>query len=101
MPSPLPDSSTAPPGRKKDAIFSRLALNTARGLSRHRYRQPAAAITSKKASGKEWPRLIAPASLNGQIFFWQTNFTYRPGQDHRLPYDPSASFSAQVGAVDG
>jgi diketogulonate reductase-like aldo/keto reductase len=28
--------------------------------------------------------------------FLQTKFTYRPGQDHRLPYDPSASFSAQV-----
>jgi len=26
----------------------------------------------------------------------QTKFTYRPGQDHRLPYDPEASFSAQV-----
>jgi diketogulonate reductase-like aldo/keto reductase len=28
--------------------------------------------------------------------FLQTKFTYRPGQDHRLPYDPAASFSAQV-----
>jgi diketogulonate reductase-like aldo/keto reductase len=28
--------------------------------------------------------------------FLQTKFTYRPGQDHRLPYDPSATFSAQV-----
>jgi diketogulonate reductase-like aldo/keto reductase len=28
--------------------------------------------------------------------FLQTKFTYRPGQDHRLPYDASASFSAQV-----
>jgi diketogulonate reductase-like aldo/keto reductase len=29
--------------------------------------------------------------------FLQTKFTYRPGQDHRLPYDPEASFSVQVG----
>ncbi len=28
--------------------------------------------------------------------FLQTKFTYRPGQDHRLPYDPAASFSIQV-----
>ncbi len=31
----------------------------------------------------------------GDIFL-QTKFTYRPGQDHRLPYDPEASFSVQV-----
>ena len=28
--------------------------------------------------------------------FLQTKFTYRRGQDHRLPYDPEASLSAQV-----
>ena len=28
--------------------------------------------------------------------FLQTTFTYRPGQDHRLPYDPEASLSVQV-----
>ena len=28
--------------------------------------------------------------------FLQTKFTYRPGQDHRLPYDPAASLSDQV-----
>ena len=28
--------------------------------------------------------------------FLQTKFTYRPGQDHRLPYDPEASLSDQV-----
>jgi diketogulonate reductase-like aldo/keto reductase len=28
--------------------------------------------------------------------FLQTKFTYRPGQDHRLPYDPAAIFSVQV-----
>jgi diketogulonate reductase-like aldo/keto reductase len=28
--------------------------------------------------------------------FLQTKFTYRPGQDHRLPYDPEASLSVQV-----
>src|ERR1700683_2780877 len=28
--------------------------------------------------------------------FLQTKFTYRPGQDGRLPYDPAASLSVQV-----
>jgi diketogulonate reductase-like aldo/keto reductase len=28
--------------------------------------------------------------------FLQSKFTYRPGQDHRLPYDPAASLSDQV-----
>jgi diketogulonate reductase-like aldo/keto reductase len=28
--------------------------------------------------------------------FLQTKYTYRPGQDERLPYDPSARLSAQV-----
>jgi diketogulonate reductase-like aldo/keto reductase len=28
--------------------------------------------------------------------FLQTKFTYRPGQDHRLPYDPAAALSVQV-----
>lgn len=28
--------------------------------------------------------------------FLQTKFTYRPGQDHRLPFDPEAPFAEQV-----
>jgi diketogulonate reductase-like aldo/keto reductase len=28
--------------------------------------------------------------------FLQTKFTYQPGQDHRLPYDPAATFSGPV-----
>jgi diketogulonate reductase-like aldo/keto reductase len=28
--------------------------------------------------------------------FLQTKFTYRPGQDRRLPFDPAATFSVQV-----
>jgi diketogulonate reductase-like aldo/keto reductase len=31
----------------------------------------------------------------GQLFL-QTKFTYRPGQDDRLPYDPTAKLSVQV-----
>jgi len=32
---------------------------------------------------------------HGDLFL-QTKFTYRPGQDHRLPYDPAASLTVQV-----
>src|SRR5882757_2730269 len=31
-----------------------------------------------------------------QNLFLQTKFTYRPGQDHRLAYDPEASLTVQV-----
>ncbi len=31
-----------------------------------------------------------------QDVFLQTKFTYQPGQDHRLPYDPRASLTEQV-----
>ena len=31
-----------------------------------------------------------------EALFLQTKFTYAAGQDHRLPYDPEASYTAQV-----
>jgi diketogulonate reductase-like aldo/keto reductase len=43
---------------------------------------------------------LAAAYRDGVVaradLFLQTKFTYRPGQDHRLPYDPAASFSVQI-----
>src|SRR5580704_14328731 len=36
------------------------------------------------------------AGLSRADLFLQTKFTYRPGQDHRLPYDPAASLPVQV-----
>ena len=43
---------------------------------------------------------LAAAYRDGVVtradLFLQTKFTYRPGQDHRLPFDASASFSSQV-----
>jgi len=43
---------------------------------------------------------LAAAFRNGLVtradIFLQTKFTYRPGQDHRLPYDPEAGLSDQV-----
>jgi diketogulonate reductase-like aldo/keto reductase len=34
--------------------------------------------------------------VSRQDLFLQTKFTYQRGQDHRLPYDPSASLAVQV-----
>jgi diketogulonate reductase-like aldo/keto reductase len=43
---------------------------------------------------------LAAASSSGTVrrdqLFLQTKFTYRPGQDHRLPYDPGAPLARQV-----
>jgi diketogulonate reductase-like aldo/keto reductase len=45
-------------------------------------------------------RAISEAIRNGLVarddLFLQTKFTFRAGQDHRLPYDPKASISVQV-----
>jgi diketogulonate reductase-like aldo/keto reductase len=38
----------------------------------------------------------AAGLVNRADLFLQTKFTYARGQDHRLPYDPAASLSAQV-----
>ena len=38
---------------------------------------------------------VAGVVSRGDLFL-QTKFTYQPGQDHRLPYDPTAALSVQV-----
>ena len=46
-------------------------------------------------------RAIESAILSGvvtrDVLFLQTKFTFRAGQDHRLPYDPDATVAVQVG----
>src|SRR5438132_8387799 len=39
---------------------------------------------------------LAAGGLRREDVFLQTKFTYVDGQDHRLPYDPSASLATQV-----
>lgn len=46
--------------------------------------------------GQALATLYREGLLTRADLFLQTKFTYRPGQDHRLPYDPSASLSVQV-----
>src|ERR1051326_8104778 len=46
--------------------------------------------------GQALATLYRAGVVSRSDLFLQTKFTYRPGQDHRLPYDPAASFSTQV-----
>jgi len=39
---------------------------------------------------------VASGSVTREQLFVQTKFTYRRGQDHRLPYDPDADLATQV-----
>jgi len=41
-------------------------------------------------------RAIAASQLSRDDLFLQTKFTFRNGQDHRLPYDPDAAVTLQV-----
>lgn len=45
--------------------------------------------------GRAIQRTLAEGLPRGELFL-QTKFTYREGQDHRLPYDPAAALADQV-----
>jgi len=45
--------------------------------------------------GKAVSKAIREGRSRAELFL-QTKFTYAPGQDHRLPYDPRTSFAEQV-----
>jgi diketogulonate reductase-like aldo/keto reductase len=47
-------------------------------------------------AGAALAKAIADGLLRREELFLQTKFTYRNGQDHRLPYDPDAPAAAQV-----
>jgi diketogulonate reductase-like aldo/keto reductase len=46
--------------------------------------------------GQALAALYGASMVARDDLFLQTKFTYQPGQDHRLPYDPAADFSTQV-----
>ena len=48
------------------------------------------------AVGQAVAAAIASGLVAREDLFLQTKFTFRPGQDHRLPYDPEAPIRAQV-----
>ncbi len=46
--------------------------------------------------GRALTRAIASGDVTRDDLFIQTKFTFQRGQDHRLPYDPSARIATQV-----
>src|SRR3954471_13023125 len=48
------------------------------------------------AVGQAVRAAVAAGVVTRDDVFLQTKFTFRPGQDHRLPYDPAAPIAAQV-----
>jgi diketogulonate reductase-like aldo/keto reductase len=48
------------------------------------------------AVGQAVAAALASGLVTRDDLFLQTKFTFRPGQDHRLPYDPEAPISIQV-----
>ena len=48
------------------------------------------------AVGRGISAAIAGGLVTRDELFLQTKFTFRPGQDHRLPYDPAAPIAVQV-----
>ncbi len=48
------------------------------------------------AVGQAISRAVDKRLVNRDDLFLQTKFTFRPGQDHRLPYDPDAPIPQQV-----
>ncbi|HEY0160874.1 MAG TPA: aldo/keto reductase [Thermoanaerobaculia bacterium] len=47
-------------------------------------------------AGAAVAQAIADGAVRREELFLQTKFTYRDGQDHRLPYDPAADPATQV-----
>jgi diketogulonate reductase-like aldo/keto reductase len=48
------------------------------------------------AVGEGIAGFLEESGLAREDLFLQTKFTFAPGQDHRLPYDPKASYAEQV-----
>ncbi len=51
------------------------------------------------AVGQGIAAAIGTSSVAHDDLFLQTKFTFRPGQDARLPYDPAAPVATQVRAI--
>ena len=48
------------------------------------------------AVGKAVRQVLTEGDLKRRDLFLQTKFTFAPGQDHRLPYEPTADVTTQV-----
>src|SRR6266853_5669608 len=93
-PSPLPDFLYGTAWKEdRTAALTELAIRSCfRGIDTANQRRHyfEAGVVQGLASAYS-AGLVTRADL-----FLQTKFTYQAGQDHRLPYDPSAELSVQV-----
>lgn len=79
--------------RTRDLVAAALAagfrgIDTANQRKHYHEAQVGEAVQAAIADGD--------GTVTRDDLFLQTKFTYREGQDHRLPYDPKASFRQQV-----
>jgi diketogulonate reductase-like aldo/keto reductase len=94
MPAPIPDFLYGTAWKEdRTAALTELAIKSGfRGIdTANQRRHYFEAGVGQALAALYRDRLVSRGEL-----FLQTKFTYRPGQDHRLPYDPAASFSTQV-----
>jgi diketogulonate reductase-like aldo/keto reductase len=78
---------------QRTASLTELALRTGfRGIDTANQRRH----YFEAAVGEALERVYREGFVKREGLFLQTKFTYREGQDHRLPYDPSAGLAEQV-----
>ena len=90
----FPASSTAPRGRK---TYTQRLVEAAieagfRGIDTANQRRH----YHEAAVGQAIAASIRKGAVTRDALFLQTKFTFRRGQDHRLPYDPNAPIATQV-----
>jgi diketogulonate reductase-like aldo/keto reductase len=94
MPAPLPDFLYGTAWKEdRTAALTELAIrNGFRGIDTANQRRH----YFEAGVGAALATAYREGIVSRDGLFLQTKFTYRPGQDHRLPYDPAESFSTQV-----
>ena len=94
VPAPLPDFLYGTAWKEeRTAALTELAVRQGfRGVDTANQRRH----YFEAAAGQTLAALYRTGVVSRGEIFLQTKFTYQPGQDHRLPYDPAAGFSVQV-----
>lgn len=94
MPLPVPDFLYGTAWKEnRTAALTELALRTGfRGIDTANQRKH----YFEAGAGEGLAAAYRDGVATRADLFLQTKFTYQRGQDHRLPYDPEASLSAQV-----
>jgi len=94
VPAPIPDFLYGTAWKEdRTATLAELAIRQGfRGIDTANQRRH----YFEAAVGEALAALYRAGIVTRAGLFLQTKYTYQPGQDHRLPYDPAASLSQQV-----